>query len=345
MRQPRNLTACTARVCVSPNGATATPHRRAPRRVAPGLLALCLLAVLQLPWAVQAGSPPSIAASIKPVHDLLMGLVKGVTEPALLIPPGASPHDYALRPSDMRSLQRARLVVWIGPELENFLIRPLAGLPDGTRRITLLHDADLVIHRVRQGGVWDDHDHGHDHDHDRGHDHAGEAPDAHVWLSPENARRIVRHMAAELSALDPDNSDSYRANRDTMLERIDRLEGELAQMLEPVRQRPYIVFHDGYQYFERHFGLTPAGSITLDPSRPPGARRVQDIRRRVQNTGALCVFSEPQFRPAIVSTVIEGTEARTGTLDPIGAHLPSGPEGYEQLLRNLARDLVECLDG
>ncbi|ACL73825.1 periplasmic solute binding protein [Thioalkalivibrio sulfidiphilus HL-EbGr7] len=319
----------------------------------PGLFLAVLSLFALLLGNVQAA--PQVVVSIKPVHDLVTGVTEGVTAPVLLVPGGASPHDYALRPSEMRALQQARVVIWTGPELENFLVRPLAGLGSEVQRVTLLKDADLVQHPVREGGIWDshghghgDHNHAHSHSHNHGHSHAAHnhahaEPDAHVWLSPENARRIVTHVAGVLAAVDPDNAAAYGANRDRMLARLDQLDEELRARLAPVREAPFIVFHDAYQYFERHYGLTPAGSITVDPSRAPGARRIQEIRQRVSQSEALCVFSEPQFRPAIVATVIEGTQARTGVLDPLGADLPSGPEGYEALLRNLAQSLVECL--
>lgn len=332
------------------------PTRLSPR-TGPVLRVLSLFALLfaLLPGSGQAA--PQVVVSVKPVHDLVMGVTEGVTAPVLLVPGGASPHDYALRPSEMRALQQARVVIWVGPELENFLVRPLAGLGAEVQRITLMKDAELVLHPVREGGIWDSHghdhgghSHGHSHSHGHGHshnhaanNHAQAEPDAHVWLSPENARRIVAHVADALAELDPDHAAAYAANRDRMLARLERLDEELRALLAPVREAPFIVFHDAYQYFERHYGLTPAGSITVDPSRAPGARRIQEIRQRVSQSEAICVFSEPQFRPAIVATVIEGTQARTGVLDPLGADLLSGPDAYEQLLRNLANSLVECL--
>ncbi len=331
------------------------PRWYAPRLTPLSRLVLCLWVVMLAIPTARAQEPPRVVVSIKPVHDLVMGVTRGISEPVLLVPGGASPHDHALRPSGMRSLQEAQVVIWVGPELENFLVRPLSGLPPDAHRIALLHDADLVTYPVRSGGIWETHDHGHDHSHGHGHGHGHDndhaaahgddrgAPDAHAWLSPENARRIVRHVAGVLAERDPGNAGAYRDNMDQLLGRLRHLEQDLAQRLAPVQGRPFIVFHDAYQYFERHFGLTPAGSITVDPSRAPGARRVQEIRQRLAEAEALCVFSEPQFRPAIVATVTEGIQARTGILDPLGADLPSGPKGYEQLLRNMADSLVECL--
>ncbi|EHQ51558.1 periplasmic solute binding protein [Ectothiorhodospira sp. PHS-1] len=318
------------------------------RRLLAGLTALVL--VMLLPTVLQAA--PRVVVSIPPIHNLVSGIMEGVAEPVLLVPGGASPHDYALRPSDMRHLQSAQVVIWVGRDLEGFLERPLARLPESVTKVTLLKDAHLVRHELREGGIWDRHDHGHGHDHNHGHSHSHSHShghdhhhdvDSHVWLSPENAARIVRHVADVLADKDPDHADRYGENRDRILARLETLDATLQARLEPVRGRPFIVLHDAYQYFERHYGLTPAGSVTVDPARPAGARRIQEIRQRIQDSDAICVFSEPQFRPAIVETLIDGTGARTGVLDPLGADLPAGVGSYFQLLENLGQSLVDCL--
>ncbi|MBK1673384.1 zinc ABC transporter substrate-binding protein [Ectothiorhodospira shaposhnikovii] len=318
------------------------------KRLLAGVAAL----VLTLPLSLQAA--PRVVVSIPPIHNLVSGVMEGVSEPVLLVPGGASPHDYALRPSDMRHLQSAQVVIWVGRDMESFLTRPLSRLPDSVRTVTLLKEADLVRHELREGGIWDrhDHDHGHshshDHDHSHSHDHAHDHHhhdiDSHVWLSPENAARIVRHVAAVLTEQDPDNGVRYRENRDRILAQLSELDTRLQTRLAPIQGRPFIVFHDAYQYFEKHYGLTPAGSVTIDPSRPAGARRIQALRQRIQDSDAICVFSEPQFKPAIVDTLVEGTGARTGILDPLGADLPTGVESYYRLLENLGDSLVGCLE-
>ena len=121
------------------------------------------------------------------------------------------------------------------------------------------------------------------------------------------------------------------------------LEAELAETLAPVRATPYIVFHDAYQYFERRFGLGAVGSITISPERAPGAKRISEIRARLRDTGAVCVFAEPQFEPTLTRTVVEGTETRVAVLDPLGADLVPGAAAYGTLLRNLATSLRDCL--
>ncbi|MBK1692459.1 zinc ABC transporter substrate-binding protein [Ectothiorhodospira mobilis] len=305
---------------------------------------LLILMLALIAWG-SAGAAPRVVTSIAPIHNLVHGVMEGVAEPVRLVPPGASPHTYRLRPSDMRRLHEADVAVWIGPEMETFLVRPLATAPEDLVRVSLMEDADLIVHPRREGGLWehrphadgDAHGHGHpEEDHDRD-------VDTHVWLSPENAVRITRHVAGVLAQADPQNAQRYRANRDRILAELQALDAQLAQRLAPVDDRPFIVFHDAYQYFERHYGLSPAGSITLDPSRSVGARRIHEIRERIRGAGALCVFVEPQFEPDLVHTLVEGTDARTGVLDPLGAALPPGVESYYRLLRDLADHLVDCL--
>ena len=146
-----------------------------------------------------------------------------------------------------------------------------------------------------------------------------------------------------LSEADPANAGRYRANGKAALARLDSLDEELKAALAPVKDAPFVVFHDAYQYFEAHYGLTAVGSISVSEGRAPGAKRLREVREKIAETGARCVFAEPQFQPALVATVVEGTAARTGVLDPVGADLAEGPEAYAELLRGLAGALNKCL--
>lgn len=212
------------------------------------------------------------------------------------------------------------------------------------------HDGD--DHDVHDHDAHDHDEHDHDeHDHDGDHDeaHADEhahdgGMDMHYWLDPVNAIHMLEQIAVSLGEADPDNAAAYLSNANAAIGGLQALEAELGAQLAPVRDAPFIVFHDAYQYFEHRFGLSIAGSITVTPDTMPGAARVVQIRERIASAGAACVFAEPQFEPAIVDTIIEGTEARAGTLDPEGGTLAEGPELYPTLIRNLAASLVECLE-
>jgi zinc transport system substrate-binding protein len=153
----------------------------------------------------------------------------------------------------------------------------------------------------------------------------------------------VSGLTDHLVRWDSANASAFEQNRDALIARIDALDATLAAQLEPVRHRPFIVFHDAYQYFERHFGLNAAGSITLDPSLSPGARRVQELRARLQADDVTCLFTEPQFRPALAETLVEGTKTRLGEMDPVGSHVAPGPDAWFAVMQNLADSLTACL--
>ena len=289
-----------------------------------------LLPILSAP----AFAAPETVVSIKPIHSLVGAAMEGVGEPTLLLPPGASPHTYALRPSDARHIGKAELIVWVGEELETFLRKPLSLRAGKARIVTLIEDADLEL--LTGGGDGDD-------EHHDDHGHAGSV-DPHVWLDSRNARRIVDRVAAVLGELDPPNAPRYEANARRAGQQLMELDAEIHRILAPVRAAPYVVFHDAYRYFERRYGTNPVGAIALHPERQPGAGSLARIQRKIVETGARCVFSEPQFQPALVRTVIRGTDARSGVLDPLGtAAAPDGIEGYLTLMRQLAHSLRRCL--
>ena len=205
-------------------------------------------------------------------------------------------------------------------------------------------------HDDHEKAKHDDHDrehHAEKHDdHDRGHSddaHDEDGDDPHIWLNPLNAKVMVREIARNLAKVDPSNTATYKNNADAMLTQIDSVSAKISATLEPVRGRPFIVFHDAYQYFEDRFGLQAAGSITTSPEVMPGAARIKEMQKRVRDLGAVCVFSEPQFTPKLVSVVTEGSAAKQGVLDPLGAALSPGPDLYITLIKNIAGSMATCL--
>ena len=318
------------------------------------VLAAVLAAAAALPAHAEApahAQAPKVVVSIKPIHSLVASVMHGVGEPTLLVRGGASPHSYTMKPSDAKALSAADLVVWVGPELESFLEKPLRANAPKATLLTLMDLKGLTLLETREGGAWDAHDHGkkrghghQDHDH-KDHDHADEHGElnTHIWLDPANARAIVEAAAEALAAGDPANAEAYRKNADRKLQELDALDAELKAALAPVKDKPFVVFHDAYQYFEARYGLSAVGSITVSPDRRPSAKRLSAIRAKIGGLGAACVFAEPQFEPTLVRTVVEGTKARTGVLDPEGSELPEGEALYPTLMRNLAASLRGCL--
>lgn len=299
--------------------------------------------------ASAVAAAPRVVVTVKPVHSLVAAVMQGVGVPELLLEGSASPHAYALRPSGAAALAGADVVVWVGAGLETFLSRPLAALAPRALVLELARSGGVTLLPARSGGAWEAHE-----EHPRepvaragaagpARDDGAAPPDVHLWLDPGNAAGIVRVVARELEQADPPHAGRYRENSARALARIAALDAELEHRLAPVRSVPYVVFHDAYQYFERRYGLAPAGAISVSPERSPGARRLTRVRERILRAGVRCVFAEPQFEPRLVATLVEGTRARTGVLDPLGADLPPGPEAWFALMRNLADALAACL--
>jgi zinc transport system substrate-binding protein len=293
-----------------------------------------------------------VVASIVPVHSLAAGVMEGIGTPHLLVPGSASPHSFAMRPSDARRIEQAQVVFWIGPTVETFLVRPLKALARDARVVALVDAEGLKRLPFREGGPWEAHTHtgagekegqGHGHGHSHGHEH--EVTDGHVWLDPQNAIVMTKAVAETLSDADPANRTRYEANAARVVARIEALDSRLAVTLAPAKGKPYIVFHDAYQYLEARYGLTPAGSITVSPEMSPGAKRLSEIRARIAGERAICVFAEPQFEPRLVASLVQGTPAKTGSLDPEGARVASGPDAYITLMTNIADNLIRCLSG
>ncbi|NOY13543.1 MAG: zinc ABC transporter solute-binding protein [Deltaproteobacteria bacterium] len=303
------------------------------------LLCTFLCGSLLLPAIVW--SAPRVVVSIKPIHALVAGVMQGVGEPQLLVKGGASPHGYVLRPSDARALSRADLIVWVGPQLESFLKKPLATLGKRARQLQLTKVLADRLLPLRKSGSWEEHQH---HERADGDGEHGEF-NPHLWLDPRLAEQIVAKTAAILGEIDPVHRPQYQQNATRLQARLAALHARLKAKLAPVKHIPFIVFHDAYQYFEAAYGLNAIGSISIDPERKPGARRIRQMRQKIKQLNVRCVFSEPQFEPRLLATIIEGTDAGTGVLDPLGADLPAGPESYFQLLNALADNLLAGLRG
>ncbi|MEO1452955.1 MAG: zinc ABC transporter substrate-binding protein [Pseudomonadota bacterium] len=339
---------------------------------------------------------PSVAVDIAPVHSLVARVMDGVGTPNLVIPTGASPHEYSLRPSEAAALQDADLVFWLGEDMTPWMEDAVDTLAEGAAVTTLLEADGTMLLAFREDALFEAHDHGHedhaesedhdhdhveeasdDHDDDHGHDHAEVASDdhdhakaeeaahddhdhgddhshdhdghahgahdPHAWLSPQNASTWLNLIAAQLSSADPENAGAYFANAAAAIEEMEALSAEITATLDPVRGGNFIVFHDAYQYFETYFDFPASGAISIGDATDPSPARVAEIQGRIRAQGVDCVLAEPQYNPGLVATVLEGTEASTGVIDPLGASLEPGPALYPQLLRNMAATLAECL--
>ncbi|MGO4564828.1 zinc ABC transporter substrate-binding protein [Rhizobium sp. 2YAF20] len=302
---------------------------------------LSLAAALLFSNAAMAGEVPGVVVSIKPIHSLVAAIMDGVGKPDLIVEGAASPHTYSLKPSNARALEAAKVIFWVGPGMEAFLKKPLSALGSNAVIAELDKAPGIKKLKFREGGAFEADDDGDEPAADAG--NPAQQFDTHLWLDPMNAKAMAAEITTTLVAADPANALTYQGNQTALNDKLDALDREIVTALSPVKDKPFVVFHDAYQYFERRYGVRVAGSITVSPETIPGAARVAEIHDKVANLGATCVFAEPQFEPKLIDVVIEGTSAKSAVLDPEAATLKEGPELYFELMHGLVNSLKNCL--
>jgi zinc transport system substrate-binding protein len=280
---------------------------------------------------------PKVVASIPPLHSLAQQVMgeKGAVE--LLLPPATSPHAFTLRPSQRASLEDADLIFWIGPELETSLAPAIQSLDDASRAAPFIREGGpLALFSYRDGH----HDTG-DHDGEEAHGPA----DPHLWLSLDNAREMILRMSEGLSEADRDNAAYYGRRRTESLERLEALAQEAAARMATLTPKPYFVFHDAYQYFERDYGLAPSGVVAISPERSPSAGHLTELREKLSREAVACLFVEPQFPRNLAETVVEGSGVPLVEIDPLGVTLEPGPDAYRLLYLGLVESFENCFGG
>jgi zinc transport system substrate-binding protein len=319
------------------------------------LLSVPLLLLSTAAWA----DVPRVATDIAPVHSLVAMVMDGVGAPDLTIPPGASPHSYAMRPSEARALASADLVVWVGLSLTAWLAEPIDTLAEGAVHLELEEVAGTVLLENRKGVAFEEHDHDDHEDHEdhaedadhadhetEGHDdhgHAAGAVDPHMWLDPVNASLWLSEIARTLSEIDPDNATAYSANAAKAQDNLAGLQATLQARLTPLQETPFAVFHDAYHYFEARFGVEARAALSLSDGATPSAARLAEVRDVIAASQAVCVFTEPQFNPGLVAALQAQGQLNSASLDPLGAGLEPGPALYVSVLTGLTDAFVACL--
>ena len=309
-----------------------------------------------------------VVASIKPIHSLVSYVMDGVGKPDVIVDGYNSPHGFSLKPSHAKMIENADLIIWVGEDLEAFLEKPLNTIAKKAVNIEIMDLSGIKKLKFREKNIFeghddhghghkekkhDDHGHGHkekkhdDHGHkkakhdDHGHDkHAHGEHDPHVWLDPMNAKVIIKEIENQLVKLDPDNSSKYKANSKKAQSELDNLTKNIKRDLK--ENLRFVVFHDAYQYFENRFGIKVLGALTVNPDVLPGAEQLSEIREVIEHEKVNCLFSEPQFNPAIIKSIAKDTKIKTGVLDPLGATLDKGKGMYSELLQSMYASFKGC---
>lgn len=290
---------------------------------------------------------PTVSADIAPLHSLVASVMKGVGVPNLIIPPGSSPHEHQLRPSEARAMQEADVFFRMGESLTPWMESAVESLLTDASITSFLDNEKTSLLEFREGTFFEAQDHGDDHDDHDGHDdhdddHGHGSHDPHAWLSPNNAKEWLNIIAAQLSSSDPGNAATYSANAISAQSQIADAITEINATLAPHKGKKFVVFHDSYQYFEKDFDFPASGAISMGDASDPSPARIAEIQKRISNEKIDCVLAEPQYKVNVVQTVMQGSQANTNVIDPLGVGLNPGPELYNQLLRNMAKSLADC---
>lgn len=289
-----------------------------------------------------------ITVSIPPLAGMVAPLLSEEDQLEVLLKPGASPHGFQLKPSDLRALTDSDLVLWVASPVDSWMQKPLANL--GVTELNLKGLSGIKVLPIRQGGLWEKKSHNHEHEHPHSAVSELKRMDGHLWLSFKNSRLLIEAVSKKLQILKPNEAGDIRQRTLVWLNKLDNANQKIIQELQPVRTVPFMVLHDAFQYFEYEYSLNGIGSIQLNPSVSPSLKRVAGLRAKVQSGKVSCVFKEPQFPEKRVLAVTKGLDVRVGSLDPIGIvskkfQQDTGRDflNYDVFLLQLSHQFIDCL--
>ena len=307
------------------------------------LLSWILGALLSPAWAL------TVTVSIPPLAGMIAPLLGEDDQINVLLKTGMSPHSFQLRPSHLRTIQNSELVVSVGSSVDYWVNNPVESM--SKRHLRMMDVAGVQVLPLRSAGLWSEQDHdGHRHG-DEPHEirDTHQTVDGHIWLSVENAKALVRAVSLQLQALRPEQSAAIKQRTVQWLAQISQTDAEVNTLLMPVKQQPYLVLHDAFQYFEQRYQLNGVGAIRLSPDLPTSLKRIHQLRERIKAGKVVCVFKEPQFSTKRLRSVTSGLDVKVGQLDPMGQFMtqksPAPYVLYDQFLKQMGQAFVDCLAG
>lgn len=297
------------------------------------LLSLILLS------SYAAADVPVVVSDTPTTHSLVSSVMGELGTSSVLMPASASPHDYAMRPSEASLLESADIIFWTSSELTPWLARAMRSLASDAQSIELMKAEDTLTLGFRRFVNYPGKA-------EREHSHENLSTvviDPHGWLDPVNAQKWLKLIANKLSLLDPDNADTYSENAQKEITEIDMLMADIATQLNQLDKRTFIVFHDSYHYFEDRFNFHSTAAISLADSEHPNIKQLNTLRRILADYPGACVFAEPQFSDRLIKTITHGQDVNVGLLDPLGALQLPGASLYRAVVKQLADSLTGCL--
>ncbi|UAJ64897.1 zinc ABC transporter substrate-binding protein ZnuA [Candidatus Schneideria nysicola] len=300
----------------------------------------------------------TVITSIRPLGFIASAIAEGVMPVEILLPNGASPHDYTLRPSDLIRMKKASILVWIGPEMESFLSSPISSLKNReiitlskvSTIIPLLVDSRKFIHNKNNSILIPLHQRSEENKSrdiflkKKKNGINKHQVNMHIWLSPKIANCVAIEIYNRLLLLFPNHKKKLDENLIIFQSILSETDRKISLSLSHVKDKGYYVFHDAYRYFEEHYGLKPLGYFTFDPNIHPGAKTIHNIRSKIMERKSTCIFMEPQFKCTVIKTIFFANKVYIGLLDPLGTNVPLSKKSYSNFLEIISNQYINCLE-
>lgn len=268
---------------------------------------LFLSSLLLLPLLANS-QPLKIVSTIKPIQLIVEEIAGTNVESSLLLPRGASPHHFRLKPSDIRLLWQADLVFWVGPEFESFLEQQI-------QRIS----PDKSVISLGQGLI------------------ALEG-DAHVWLDPHIAVTMGQRIAKALMKTDGKNSAKYLKNLEKWQKKLEVLDEQLTILFADEKSPAYILQHRSLDYFEARYKLGHLGILNSGAEHQTSVKNLLTIDGLLASGQAKCVVLEPVFPQSLVNSLKISERSHIIRFDP----LMHSAVGYVSAMAQLGEKLTIC---
>ncbi|HEY7320376.1 MAG TPA: metal ABC transporter substrate-binding protein [Candidatus Binatia bacterium] len=262
-------------------------------------------------------APVHVAVSIEPLADFVRQIGAADVDVIILVPPGASPHTYELKPSQVAQVSRARLLVLIGAGLEYWADNLVKAVANPDLRVI---DTSKGIPLIGAGST---------------------SANPHIWLDVRQAMTQVKAIEAGLIQVDPARAEAYRSRSASYLNKLASLDEEIAREVKSWKSKEFIAFHPAWVYFARRYGLKQAGVIEQSPGREPSPAELARIVETAKRIGARAIFAEPQLSSKAADTIAQETGARVIFLDPLGSSLSD--RSYISMMRYNVAQMAKAL--
>ena len=285
------------------------------------LVAFLLLVVSSLSSAENNQS--GIVVSIKPIHSIVTGLMKDIGTPELLIKGSQTPYDFTVTATELRQLKTAKLVIWVGPELEKNLESVIAQLPSTTTVVELLANTRLKILPSRSDSSL---------------------RDPFFWMDDRNIIILVDELTELLIHIDPARSHIYTRNRREMLVPLRRIDKEYEYGYRGLKAGMGVTYFDTLQYFEQAYALNILDRVTGTPWDGEKAVNILKVRNHIQKKEAVCLFLDVSMPAGNLELIVKDQQINIGKLDVLGRNFSAGADLYLKMMQYNTDVIKDCLN-